>query len=91
MEFHPSSARRERVTHFMGKGCLIQGAGLLAPFVLGAFLGFIGVVSGILLLVVLFHVGSTAAITWRCGACRNPLASKAVLICPTCHAVFKKQ
>jgi predicted phage tail protein len=80
------TARREKQSEFIGVGCVIQGLGLLAPFVLGAILGIFGVVVGVLLLVVLFFVGSARATKWICGNCRNPLASKEVTVCAACRA-----
>jgi len=79
-------AKRERVSSFAGKGCFVQALGILAPFVLGAVFGAVGIAIGILLLLWLFFLGSSMSMTWRCGHCRNPLASKSVRICPTCTA-----
>lgn len=79
-------AKRERVTSFAGKGALVQGLGVLAPFVLGAAFGTAGAILGGILLVVLFLKGSAMAISWRCGVCRNPLHDKKVRKCPVCSA-----
>ena len=79
-------AHRERVSHFVGAGCLIQALGIAAPFLLGHFLGVVGTVIGVAILLVLFVVGSGMATSWRCGHCKNPLANKAVKICPICKA-----
>lgn len=97
----PLRVQRERVSHIMGVGCLIQGLGLLSPFVCawlfgivgmmfgvggGVMFGVVGGVLGVVLLVILFFVGSAQATSWRCGACKNPLASQDVTICPVCKA-----
>jgi hypothetical protein len=90
------SAKREKVSSFAGAGCLLQAAGLLAPFVLyglfaavaGAAAGAIGLAVGLVLLVVLFIIGSRKAVKWRCGNCKNPVADKAVRICPVCRATL---
>ena len=79
-------ARREKRTEFAGVGCVIQGLGIIAPFVLGALLDVLGAVIGIVFLVVLFFVGSAKATKWVCGNCKNPLASKEVTMCAACGA-----
>jgi hypothetical protein len=81
--------KRERVSSFAGKGCFIQGLGLLAPFALGALFGSTGAMVGGVILVFLFFTGSSMAMSWRCGHCKNPLPSKNVLVCPTCKADFE--
>ena len=91
------TAERERVSSFVGVGCLLQAVGLLAPFFLyaifaavaGLAAGAIGAVAGLVLLPVLFVVGSRKASSWRCGNCKNPLASKDVRLCPVCHATLR--
>ena len=80
------TARREKVRQFAGTGCFVQGAGLLAPFILGALAGIPGAIVGVILLVILFFVGSAKANTWRCGHCKNPIADTNVRICPVCKA-----
>lgn len=82
-------ARREKVGHVAGIGCLIQAAGLLAPFGFYVVAGSGGAAVGLIVLVVLFFVGSAKAVSWRCGSCKNPLSAKAVKICPVCHASLK--
>jgi uncharacterized membrane protein len=79
-------ARREKRSEVAGVGCLIQGLGLLAPFVLGALLGIIGGAIGLVLLLVMFFVGSAKATKWICGNCKNPIASKEVTVCAACRA-----
>lgn len=80
------TARREKRSEIVGIGCVIQGLGLISPFVLGAFLSVLGVIIGIVLLLVLFFVGSSKATKWICGNCKNPIASKEVTICGACRA-----
>lgn len=79
-------AKRERITSFIGTGCALQAVGLLAPLILAGLLGVYGAVAGAVIFVILFLVGSSKAISWRCGNCRNPIAGKAVRICPVCRA-----
>jgi len=79
-------ASREKKSEFAGVGCVLQGVGLLAPFVLGALLGVFGVVVGVIALIVLFFLGSAKSSRWICGSCKNPLASKDVQMCAVCKA-----
>jgi len=81
-----TSAKREKKTEFAGAGCLLQLIGIIAPFAFGALLGTTGAVIGLVVLIALFIYGSTKAIKWRCGSCKNPLDSKSVTICPVCKA-----
>jgi hypothetical protein len=73
----------------MGKGCLVQGLGLLMPFIFGAIADDTGIVIGIILLLVLLVVGSRMSTKWLCEACMNPLPNKEVKMCPTCKENFK--
>jgi len=82
------TAAHEGVNHFMGIGCALQGLALLAPFLLGATWGAGGVLVGIPAAIALWTLGSRHALTWRCGRCRNPLASADVRICPSCGAAL---
>lgn len=82
-------AERERTSQFAGVGCLVQAAGIVAPFVLGALFGVVGAVIGVGILVILFFVGSSMAKPWRCGNCKNLIASKSVRICPACKAELR--
>ena len=79
-------ARREKNFDITGAGCLIQGLGLLAPFVISAFLGFIGGAFGMVLLVVMFFIGSAKQTKWICGNCKNPIDSEEANVCATCGA-----
>ena len=88
METQTIVARREKRSEVAGVGCVIQGLGILAPFVLGALLSVFGVVIGLILLVVLFFVGSAKSRKWVCGNCKNPIASKEVTVCGACRAQF---
>lgn len=90
-------ARREQVGSFIGVGCFLQGLGLLSPFIgyavgswaLGVLAGIIGAVIGLFMLLVLLVVGSRKALSYRCGNCKNPLASAAVKLCPVCRAQMR--
>ena len=86
MNEQPLKAKREKRTEFAGVGCLIQGLGLIAPFVLGALMGIVGVVIGIVMLFVLLGIGSAKATKWICSNCKNPIASNEVTVCSACHA-----
>lgn len=82
-------AKREKVTEMAGSGCMIQTLGLAAP-VFGLFvLGDVGLVGGLVVMVVLFLVGSAKSQWWRCGNCRNRLSDRQVRICPVCHAQLR--
>lgn len=76
--------KRVRVTSFAGRGALVQGVGLLIPVLLGLIFGWLGALIGLVAAVVLFVKGSAMAISWRCGACGNPLHDKRVRMCPVC-------
>ena len=86
MNEQPLRAQKEKRSEFAGVGCLLQGLGLVAPFVLGALMGIFGAVIGIVLLFVLLGIGSAKATKWICGNCKNPVASKEVTVCSACHA-----
>ena len=77
-------ARREKNFDVSAVGCLIQGLGLLAPFVISVFLGFIGGAIGMVLLVVMFFVGAAKHTKWICSNCKNPVDSEEAAVCPTC-------
>lgn len=79
-------AVRERVSSFAGAGCALQALGLVAPWILWELFGVPGAIVGAILLVWLFFVGSAKAMSWRCGGCKNPIASKNVRVCPVCRA-----
>jgi hypothetical protein len=81
-------AKPIRKSELAGVGCLVQGVGLLMPFLLGAIAGSAGAGLGVILLVVLLVAGSRMALKWICSNCRNPLAGKGVRLCPTCGANF---
>lgn len=75
----------ERHSEFAGTGCAVQAVGLLSPFVL-MLLGPAGFVVGCVAAVVLLAVGSRMSLKLRCSACKNPVASKSVTVCPACSA-----
>jgi hypothetical protein len=81
--------RPKKKSELVGVGCLVQGAGLLSPFVLYEVVGTIGIVAGVVLMVVLLLIGSRMALKWICPACANPLASKDVMVCPSCQVEFE--
>lgn len=83
------TARRERVSSFAGVGCAIQAFGLAAPVVLYVLFQEPGAIIGIVVMIGLFVKGSSMAVNWRCGHCRNPLASKDVMLCPVCKVKLK--
>lgn len=76
--------KRVRVSSFAGKGALVQAFALLMPLICGWLWGSLGLAVGVLLAVVLFLKGSAMALSWRCGACGNPLHDKHVKLCPVC-------
>jgi len=78
--------RREKYSEFAGAGCAIQALGLCAPVVLGLLASVPGFIVGCVLAVVLLAVGSSQSNKVRCSACKNPLASAKVTMCPTCKA-----
>lgn len=84
MDSTPTPLAREKVNEFTGTGCLLQALGLLAPIALGAAWGGPGALVGLVLLVVLWSTGTRLATRWRCGHCRNPLATADVRVCPAC-------
>jgi len=79
-------ARREKNFDITGAGCLIQVLGMLAPIVISVFLGLIGGAIGMVLLVVLFFIGSAKQTKWICSNCKNPIDSEEVNLCATCGA-----
>jgi hypothetical protein len=79
-------AQREKNFDISGAGCLIQVLGLLAPFVISLFLGYIGGAIGMVILVVMFFVGAAKHTKWICSSCKNPVDSEEVAVCSTCGA-----
>lgn len=78
-------ARIEVKNEFAGSGCLIQGLALLLPFI-GSLAGPIGIGLGLIVAVPIFLVGNYKSGKYVCGNCKNPVDSRAVKICPACHA-----
>jgi hypothetical protein len=72
------------VNNFIGVGCLVQGLGMLVPFVGFVYFSVGGAALGVIILLVLLILGSRMSRSWRCGACANPIASGDVRMCPTC-------
>jgi hypothetical protein len=77
-----------RTTEFIGKGCFIQGLGLLCPFI-GLVAGVPGFLVGLLAGLGLLVYGSRQSVVWKCGECKDPLAAPDVRRCPVCKARFK--
>lgn len=82
-------AKKLRVTSFAGKGALVQALALLMPFLFGWLWGTFGIVVGLVLALVLFLKGSSMSLSWRCGACGNPVHDKHVKLCPVCKEVVE--
>lgn len=64
----------------MGAGCLVQGVGLVALFLIFPF--------GLLIGVILLVYGSTLATRWRCSICRSRLPDKHASVCAHCGATL---
>lgn len=79
---------RRTVTETAGTGCLVQGVGLLCPFVLGAFGGIEGAVLGVLLFVILLVAGSSMSKKLICGNCGNSVRDNQVKMCGVCKSRF---
>src|SRR5690349_10879877 len=87
-------ARREKNFDITGSGCLLQGLGLLAPFVVstlfsiigGMALGLIGGAIGVILLIVLIWKGSAKHTKWICSNCKSPIGVPEDKLCATCGA-----
>lgn len=79
-------------TAVAGKGCLIQGLGLLVapPVTILAMMvmGIAGIVVGLLVLLLFVAIGRSASASWNCGACGNAVNSQAVRMCSTCKATL---
>lgn len=81
----PARATVKRTHEMAGTGCVVQGLGLLAAAVLLLF----GPLGWILAAAVAFAgllLGSAMSAKLTCSACRNPVASRGVKMCPTCRA-----
>ena len=65
-------------SELIGKGCLVQGMGLLMPILFAAITGPVGGGIGLVLLFVLLIVGSGMLKKWLCGRCMSPLPNKGV-------------
>ena len=89
MEEEVKTAKRTRKTEMVGKGCFLQGFGLLLPILL-AFLGPVGIGIGIVACIALLIAGSMQSIKWTCGNCGTVLLDKKVSECPGCHAQLQK-
>ena len=81
--------RPKKKSELVGIGCLVQGVGLLSPFILYEVIGSMGIAVGLVLMIVLLLIGSRMALKWICPECKNPLASKDVMVCPSCRVEFE--
>ena len=81
--------RPKKKSELVGPGCLVQGIGLIAPFILYEYLGIEGLVVGIVLLLVLMQIGGRMAQKWVCPECKNTIASGDVRVCPSCRMEFE--
>lgn len=87
----PLQARKVSKSSFIGLGCLVQGLGLIALFVIPAMfapmgLGVVGVLVGLVVLLALMITGRRMSTEWSCGACATKLGGAEARICPACRA-----
>jgi len=88
---HAGQAARRKLT---GRGCLVQGIGVVS--LLGAGVGLsshvdlmVQAVAALAILgCALVLVGGLLNLKWVCGLCKQPIAGRSVLVCPSCHASF---
>jgi hypothetical protein len=80
------TARREAVAQIRGLGVGIQLAGLAALAVLWMTYGLWGAAVGVGVSVACYLIGTAKLKPWRCGKCKNPLATAQVRVCPACLA-----
>jgi hypothetical protein len=80
----PEISRRDTYREFLGKGAAIQAFALLLMVGGTAALGVIGAGLAVVPAAILFVAGSRASRRWRCGACKNPLSTGDVTVCPVC-------
>lgn len=85
MENQPLRAAKQKKVNFAGKGVGLQLLAIILV-VAGLLTNFIILIIAAVLAIPLFIAGSNAATRWLCGNCLNRLDSKAVKICPICHA-----
>lgn len=81
---------------FSVKGCFVHILGILS-FLICVALGYaigdtpggsFGIIIGIVVMLVLFRVGSKFAAKWYCGSCNSQLKDKRVTTCPACKSSF---
>ncbi len=80
-------SQRERYGERGGRGCLLYMVVVLvlaAGFLLGGPVG--ALLIGALVCVPIWFLGESTTTKWRCGSCKNPIASGEVTLCPTCKA-----
>ncbi|HSW63665.1 MAG TPA: hypothetical protein VLH56_10215 [Dissulfurispiraceae bacterium] len=80
-------AKIKTKTEFAGAGCLVQGVGILVGLASFAVFPIGTLIGGLLGLGLLIH-GSRMSQKLRCSDCGNPIADRAVRICPVCRASF---
>lgn len=73
---------------YAGTGAAVQLLGVIVAIMGTLYYGdtglLLGGIAGILLLV----IGSNMSKAFLCSECRNPVASKAVRLCPACKTEF---
>lgn len=84
------AARVRRRGSLVGGGCAIQGLGILLGALLLFMIPVVGWVLGPIVTLGMLMYGSRKAISYECSACKNPVASKRVLICPACQVSFRR-
>lgn len=82
------TSRIKKKSQFAGSGAAVQLVGVLALIGLALVGGIVGAIAGVFICLLFLVIGSRMSIKLICDACGNPVASKAVKICPTCHATF---
>lgn len=75
-------------TQFAGAGAAVQLMGVALAVVGALYFGDTGLVVGGVAGLLLLVIGSNMSKAFLCSECRNPVASKAVRLCPACKAEF---
>lgn len=85
----PVKGRVRRANFMSGSGCLVQLMGIILGALAFFLIPFLGIIIGPLIFIGLMIVGGRMAMQYECSNCRNPVASKRVRLCPTCHAELR--